>query len=181
MDILAHALWAGAGTAYVARRIPISRPVAAATVALAVLPDIVQMLPLIPWAVAGGGTLAQLHAFALAVPGQEPALPPLVALFSHHLHCIMHSAVVAAIVTLLLWLPRRRFWIPLAGWWSHIVIDVFTHSADYYAVPVLYPFSERGFDGLAWNTPWFLALNYAALAATILWLALTRRRSKRLP
>ena len=44
MDILAHALWAGAGTAYAARRIPISRPVAAATVALAVLPDIVQIL-----------------------------------------------------------------------------------------------------------------------------------------
>ena len=61
------------------------------------------------------------------------------------------------------------------------MIDVFTHSADFYAVPVLYPFSERGFDGLAWNTPWFLALNYAALAVTILWLALTRGRSKRLP
>jgi membrane-bound metal-dependent hydrolase YbcI (DUF457 family) len=51
---------------------------------------------------------------------------------------------------------RRTLWIPLLGWWSHIVIDVFTHSADYYAVPVLYPFTERGFDGIAWITPWFM-------------------------
>lgn len=176
MDILAHALWVGVGTAVARRRIPISRPAAVATVTLAVLPDIVQLFPLVPWVVAGDGTLAMLRAFVLAVPGQEPQLPPIVALLSHHLHCIMHSAVVASIVTLLLWLPHRRFWIPLAGWWSHIVIDVFTHSAAYYAVPVLYPFTEHGFDGVAWNEPWFLALNYSALALCILGLVLTRRR-----
>jgi len=45
------------------------------------------------------------------------------------------------------------------------VIDVFTHSADYYPSPVLYPITQRGFDGLAWNTPWFLALNYFVLCA----------------
>ena len=71
-------------------------------------------------------------------------------------------------------LVRAR--VPLAGWWSHIVIDFFTHSADYYSVPVLYPFTYWGFDGLAWNTPWFLALNYAVLSLCIAALALTRRR-----
>ena len=65
---------------------------------------------------------------------------------------------------------RRTLWIPLLGWWSHIVLDVFTHSADYYPSPVLYPFTQRGFDGIAWNTPWFLALNYAALLLTWLWI-----------
>ena len=69
---------------------------------------------------------------------------------------------------------RRRWLIPLLGWWSHIVIDVFTHSADYYAVPVLYPFMDRGFDGIAWNTPWFMLVNYTALAAV--WIFLWQRR-----
>jgi hypothetical protein len=55
------------------------------------------------------------------------------------------------------------------------VIDVFTHSAYYYAVPVLYPFTERGFDGIAWTTPWFMVLNYAALVLVGAW-ALVRRR-----
>ena len=82
----------------------------------------------------------------------------------------MHSAVVAGAVTLLLWTIRRSLWLPLLGWWSHIVIDVFTHSADYYPSPVLYPLTQRGFDGLAWNTPSFLVLNYLALCAVGGWL-----------
>jgi LexA-binding, inner membrane-associated putative hydrolase len=176
MDILAHALWAGVGTTLASRRIPISRPAAVAIVGLAVLPDIIHLLPLLTWVIAGDGTMAILQAYVLAGPGQEPPLPPMVALLSHHLHCIMHSAVVAGLATLLLWLPQHRFWIPLAGWWSHIVIDIFTHSADFYPVPVLYPFTERGFDGLAWNEPWFLMLNYTALALCILGLLRTRRR-----
>ena len=40
----------------------------------------------------------------------------------------------------------------------------------------MYPFTERGFDGIAWNTPWFLALNYVTLGMVGLWLAFSRRR-----
>jgi membrane-bound metal-dependent hydrolase YbcI (DUF457 family) len=92
----------------------------------------------------------------------------------------LHSAVVAAVVTAAIWFATKSFWLPLLGWWSHIVIDVFTHSADFYPVPVLYPFTQRGFDGLAWNTPWFLVLNYAAIVAAAGWLVLTRRVGPRL-
>ena len=63
----------------------------------------------------------------------------------------------------------------LLGWWSHIVVDVFTHPADYYPAPVLYPITQRGFDGLSWNTPWFLVLNYVALDMACLWLLRTRK------
>jgi hypothetical protein len=42
--------------------------------------------------------------------------------------------------------------VPLLAWWSHIVIDVFTNSADYYAAPAL-SVQEQGFDGIAWTTP----------------------------
>jgi hypothetical protein len=169
MDIVAHMLWAGAGTLLAARRVAVTRRLVAATVALAALPDLLQFLPLLGWVIGGDGTWATLHSHALALPGHEPALPAPVALWSHHLHCIGHSAPIAASVSLVAWRVSRRSWLPLLGWWSHILIDVFTHSADFYAVPVLYPFSERGFDGIAWNTPWFVALNYGALAAVWGW------------
>jgi hypothetical protein len=71
----------------------------------------------------------------------------------------------------------RTLWLSLLGWWSHIVLDVFTHSAHYYAVPVLYPFTERGFDCIAWITPWFMALNYTAMVAMGAWLLMTRKHS----
>ena len=142
---------------------------------LAALPDLPHLLPIMAWWIWGEGSWATLRAFAIAVPGQEPGVPALVGLWSHHLHCIMHSAVVAGAVTLLLWALRRAFWVPLLGWWSHIVIDVFTHSAEYYPVQVFYPLSERGFDGLAWTTPWFLALNYVALGVAWCWLLYSSR------
>lgn len=174
MDIFAHTLWAGAGGALLRRRWPIKPRTVALTMGLAALPDVLHLLPIVGWWAAGDGTLAALRAYVVAVPGLEPALPPVVNLLSHHLHCIAHSAIVAGAVTLLLWAALRSLWIPLLGWWSHVVIDVFTHSADFYPSPVLYPITQRGFDGLAWNTPWFMALNYAAIGLVGLWLHRSR-------
>ena len=177
MDILAHALWAGAGLGLARQRWAVPSKTLAATVVLAVLPDLFHLLPIAGWWAFGEGNLAALWAYAVAIPGQEPALPPLVAAWSYHLHCVAHSAIIAGAVTLLVWAVRRSLWIPLLGWWSHIIIDVFTHSADFYPSPVLYPITQRGFDGLAWNTPWFMVLNYSALGLTGLWLWLARNKA----
>ena len=176
MDIVAHTLWAGAGLALARRRWPQPPRTAALTIGLAALPDVLHLLPIAAWWAFGAGSLAVLSGYAIAVPGHEPALPPLVQLLSHHLHCIMHSAIVAAAVGLLVWAVRRTLWVPLLGWWSHIVIDVFTHSAQFYAVPVLYPITQAGFDGIAWNTPWFMVANYSALAVAWAWLYRSRAR-----
>lgn len=180
MDIVAHTLWAGAGMAVLHRQRPIAPRTVAATLGLAAVPDVLHLLPIVFWWLFGNGTFAAVRAYAIAVPGQLPPLPPLVGLLSHHLHCVMHSVFVVGAVTLLLWMVRHSLWLPLLGWWSHIVIDVFTHSADYYPAPVLYPITERGFDGVAWNTPWSLAINYAALGAVGVWLVL-RCKHRRVP
>ena len=169
MDILAHMAWAGLGSAAAARHLAITRRSAAATVVMAALPDLLQFLPLIASIPFGQVSLAALKGYATALPGQAPALPPLVGLLSHHLHCLAHSAVVAAAATGLIFLATRSLWFPLLGWWSHIVIDVLTHSAAFDPAPVLYPFTYRGFDGIAWNEPWFMALNYLALVGCTLW------------
>ena len=177
MDILAHSLWAGAGLAVAQRHVTIARRTIVATIVLAVLPDVLHLLPIIAWWLFGDGSLAMVLAYSTALPGQAPALPPLVNLVSHHLHCTMHSAVVCGAVTLLLWAMRGSLWIPLLGWWSHVIIDVFTHSAVFYPSPVFYPLTFRGFDGLAWNTPWFMALNYASLVAVFIWLVVGRKKA----
>lgn len=148
---------------------------------LAAAPDVVHFLPVGWWALAGEGTVAALKAYAVALPGEEPLMPPLVEALAHHLHCTMHSALVVGAVTLLVWLVTRSWWLPLLGWWLHVVLDVFTHSADFFPSPVLYPLTYRGFDGLAWNVPWFLALNYAALGLTWWWLLRGRRAAPAVP
>jgi hypothetical protein len=177
MDVFAHALWASVGIAAISRARPIETRTVVATVGLAALPDLAHPLPLIGWWLFGEGSASTLWAYALALPCQEPAMPPMVAMLAHHVHCTLHSAIVAGSVTMLLWKILGRFWIPLLGWWSHVVIDVFTHSAEYYASPVFYPITQRGFDGLAWNTPWFMVVNYLSLGLCALWLIQHTRHS----
>src|SRR5688572_20932926 len=181
MDIVAHGLWAALGVACVQRQRRVSSGSAVAVVVLAALPDVAQLAPLVVIAAFGDETWQVLWTYANARPGLEPALPPRVGWLVHHLHCLMHSAVVAGVVTLALLAVTRRFWWPLLGWWSHIVIDVFTHSADFYPSPVLYPFTQRGFDGVAWNTPAFMVANYAVLAAATAWLWFTQPGRNRPP
>lgn len=178
MDVFAHALWAGTGVMLAQRRWAIKPRTAAATVAVAVAPDIPHLLPIVGWSVFGSGTAAAVEGYAVALPGQEPSVPPMIEWMSHNLHCVTHSAIVAAVVTLLLWIWLKSLWIPLLGWWSHIVIDVVTHSADYYPSPVLWPITREGFDGVAWDTPVVMALNYLALAVVYLWLLRQRRRAR---
>lgn len=133
------------------------------------------------WNLLGDGSLPQLWHYAVALPGQEPNAPPMVTLLTHHLHCTFHSVIIAGFVSLVAWLALGRFLIPLFGWWSHILIDIPTHSANFYPSPVLYPITQSGFDGVAWNTPWFVAINYSALLIAGLYLIWSYRwgRSKK--
>jgi hypothetical protein len=98
------------------RRVPVAPRAVALALGLAALPDLLHLLPIVGWRVAGRGSFEALRGYAIAVPGQESAMPALVTLRSHHLHCIAHSAVVAGVVTLLPCKLRGVLWTPLLGW-----------------------------------------------------------------
>ena len=181
MDIVAHGWWMGVGlgiAAWAGHTVP-SRRTLGLTLGLALAPDLGHLLPVALGELQRAGGFGTVRDYALALPGGEPPMSATVEWFAHHLHCLLHSAVVAGVVTLALRAVLKRWWLPLLGWWSHIVIDVFTHSADFYPSPVLYPLTYRGFDGIAWNRPDFQWLNYTALVAATLWLLWRWRRSLR--
>ena len=164
MDVIAHGLWAGAAAVGLGRTRSVSRADIAGAILLGVAPDAAQLMPVLAWSLSQPDTVAIAYAFITALPGKEPSLPPLVILVSHHLHCVTHSAVIAAVIGLIAWRMRGSLWVPLVGWWLHIALDIPTHSDAYYAVPFLYPIADWVFDGVPWTTPWLLALNYLALA-----------------
>jgi hypothetical protein len=174
MDILAHGLWVAAGAEWLRRKKRLTKRGVWGAVALSVLPDLVQIVPVALWAASTGDGSALL-AYIVAAPGEEPPMPPLVAALAHHLHCIMHSVIIAGAATLAAWAVSKRFPLVLLGWWAHIALDVPTHSSDYYVVPIFYPLTYRGFSGIAWTTPWFFVVNYALLVAVLAWLYRTRR------
>ena len=177
MDIVAHALWAGAAASWLRRKKPeITRKGVAATVGFAVLPDLAAIVPALLWSFTEAAPLQFLYAHITAVPGTQPGMPSVADNLANHLHCTFHSVIVAGAVTAAVWWKRPRLLFPLLGWWMHILLDVPTHSEDYYPVPVFYPLTYWGFDGVAWTEPWMLALNYLALVATYAALLLSRRR-----
>lgn len=53
MDILSHALWVGVGAAVAQRTKPIENRTVGTIVALAVLPDVIHLLPILSWALLG--------------------------------------------------------------------------------------------------------------------------------
>jgi hypothetical protein len=78
------------------------------------------------------------------------------------------------------WLAFRKPLLEMLGWALHTVIDVFTHRG-WFAVKFLWPVSSVHVDGVRWETPWFLAVNFAALAAldVLLWIYRVRNSSSR--
>lgn len=174
MDTVAHALWAWTGAEVLRRRGRMTKRTLVAGVALAALPDLLQMTPLVAGALLGQVSGAELLTYARAAPGMEPALRGWVSVTAHHLHCLMHSVLVLGVISLVLYGWRRAWFYPTLGWWLHIAMDVPTHSARYYTVPVFYPLSYRGFDGVAWTSPWVIILNYVGLAIAAAWLYRTR-------
>ena len=176
MDIVAHALWAGIGTSIYRDRRQLSRGQVATVIVATILPDVFHALPVAAWALTQGNPEA-LYAYAVATPGTEPRLPCWLDAVSHHIHCASHSMLVAGVISAILPRYYPLAWVPLSGWWLHIVIDAPTHTADFYPSPVLYPLTYAGLDGVAWNTPAFQWANYVSLLVAYLWIALRRLKA----
>jgi hypothetical protein len=162
MDIFAHALWAvAAAKAVNGNSAP--RVKARWFAAWAAFPDLLAFGPEV------------IVALAYRIAGTAPAHSRGHHVLDIHLYEPGHSLVVFGLVFAVAWLIfRRPVWM-LFGWGLHVLMDIPTHSARY-PTPFLWPVSSFRLIGIAWYQPWFMALNYTALAVVFLLLWLTRRR-----
>ena len=161
MDIVAHSLCTAAAAISVKRRS--GRPVRLGwAVFFGVVPDLasftVPAVLRIWWRVTGVTTTL------LPQPG-GPRFDWVWGLYN----CV-HSLLIFGLVFAAAWaIARRPVW-EVLGWLLHIVIDMLTHRG-WYSIQYLWPVSSVHFDGIPWETGWFLAATYASLAAIffILW------------
>ena len=91
------------------------------------------------------------------------------------LYSASHSLVVftlASAILAIFILINRRFSITprlrqipweFGAWLLHILIEITTHSLQFYATPFLWPLSNLRIDGLSWRDPWFLAIDYSLM------------------
>jgi len=95
-----------------------------------------------------------------------------------NLYDLSHSLVIFFVVFGLVYLLLRRPAWEMLGWLFHILIDIPTHSLDFYPTPFLWPISNMRLGGFSWGTTWFIILNYSALTAAFIlfWFRKSRLR-----
>lgn len=83
-----------------------------------------------------------------------------------------HSLIVFAAAFLLIWVAFRYFRargisqgfvFGMWGWGLHILMDIPTHSVQFYPTPMLWPLSDWRFNGISWGNPWFMGANIVLL------------------
>ena len=129
MDILSHGLWAAASAKGVQQKYPTLLRARWAFF-WGVFPDLFAFS--IPFPV---------HLYLYLFRGVPESGHPFQAL-TQLLYSISHSAIIFAVVFIMMTLVRRRVsWVMLA-WLLHIAIDIPTHSLDFYPTPVFWPLSD---------------------------------------
>lgn len=177
MDFFAHGFWTNALYEVADRRN--KKPRSAKGIWLpiffGVAPDMFSFGVLLIANVFTSGTfwperIAGDHSFGPPDPSRIPA-------YVHTLYNFTHSFVVFAAIFLLVWLFRKAAYLPMAGWGLHILIDIYSHTDAFFPTPILFPFSKFHVSGISWANPWFMAINYGALALTYFTLYFRKRKN----
>jgi hypothetical protein len=84
-------------------------------------------------------------------------------LWVYSLYDISHSLVIAFIFIGIAYNVNKDFAWPMLGWPLHIVIDLFTHSIEFFPTPIFWPISNYRFDGIPWSNPYVLMFNFVLI------------------
>ncbi|MCX6779285.1 MAG: metal-dependent hydrolase, partial [Candidatus Magasanikbacteria bacterium] len=83
--------------------------------------------------------------------------------FVHRLYDITHSLIIFVVVFVVVWLIRKKPFLPLWAWGLHILMDIPTHSTNFFPTPFLWPFSEFRVNGISWGNPYIFFPNVIIL------------------
>jgi hypothetical protein len=158
MDIFAHGLWGGI-VAKAIRRTNLAKkfnisPSPWWTGFWATFPDLFAFVPL-ALILTLGFIFGEVESFRWIIGG---------------LYSMGHSFVTWVVAFLIVWIIYRRPRWELLGGFSHVLIDIFTHPADRYPTPFLWPLQETNFDGTSWATPEFMIVNYILILSSLYFL-----------
>lgn len=106
----------------------------------------------------------------------ESAIPPYV----HSLYNITHSFFIFAVVFGLVYLIRRKPFLPMLAWPLHIIVDIPTHSTSFFPTPFLWPFLDNvRVNGIPWSHPIIFIPNLVLLAVVYFWFFYYKPRERR--
>ncbi|OGI28700.1 MAG: hypothetical protein A2288_03860, partial [Candidatus Moranbacteria bacterium RIFOXYA12_FULL_44_15] len=173
MDILSHTLWvAAAGKAVNVKK---KKPLKVWMMAIfGLFPDLFAFSPAFAYMFASYifPTLPKMYH-----PGPNQIEPAtgntlFISNLTHNLYNLSHSLIVFFLIFGLIWLVFKQPIWEMGGWLIHILMDIPSHSYDFYPTPFLWPVSGFMINGIHWGTPRFMITNYSLIIAAymILWI-----------
>lgn len=98
-------------------------------------------------------------------PFREGGPPPAESIpeFVYSLYNITHSFIIFAVVFAIVWAIFKRPIMEMLAWPLHILVDIPTHSYQFFPTPFLWPVSDIKIDGTPWGEPWIFFPNLALL------------------
>lgn len=153
MDILSHALWSSVGARISNKKLG-TKIDPWWTGFWGAFPDLISFAPLffvMAWQVISNANFQNISRHAG------------IGKLTSSLYPASHSLIIFLGIFLLISLIKRRPAWEMGGWALHIILDIGTHSAEYYPTRFLWPISEIYFGGIRWQTLWFLVVDYVLL------------------
>ncbi len=158
MDVFAHALWG-----YVVFR---KRALTKLAVLATVMPDLFSF-----------GIYLLVLLFTGYFPFGRPEIDAIPGYITF-MYNVTHSLFIAGVFGVFVYLKYKKYLILIAGWVMHIIIDIFSHSEDFFPTHFLYPLSDFHLSFISWSNKWFMLANYSALLVVYSALAFKRIKSK---
>ncbi|HEU0050896.1 MAG TPA: hypothetical protein VFQ60_02450 [Patescibacteria group bacterium] len=182
MDIFAHGLWTAALSRTMKEKLPRFHQIQIWRATFwGIFPDLFAFFIPFVWTFAMI-ILGKLDFSSFRIQHAEPAAQQIPSIFQSTavLYSMSHSLIVFTIIFgISMIIFCRPVW-EMLGWLFHILIDIPTHSYQFYPTPIFWPVSAWKFRyGISWATPWFMIVNYSALLLVYGWFFIRYRHRKK--
>ncbi len=107
--------------------------------------------------------------------GQHPD-PNQIPAYVHSAYNVTHSLIVFSIVFGVVWVIRKKPLYILSAWGLHILMDIPTHSHQFFPTPFLWPFFEFTVNGIPWSSPFIFIPDVVLLTLFYAWFWYSRKK-----
>ena len=178
MDIISHGLWSAIIFKFLNLRRKARKKL---NIYLAsffgIFPDILSFSLLFIWfgfsLVSGGMDFSDLPHPEKVEPAQTDTY--FIYALTNLLYNITHSIFVFILVFFIIFFVFKKQIFEIFAWLIHILIDIPSHSYQFYPTPFLWPISGWKFNGISWANPKFIIINYSLI---IIFYLILRKKSK---
>ncbi len=118
------------------------------------------------------------HFFFSLFNGFQFGHPTNIPSYIYDIYNFTHSLVIFLIVFLVFYLLLKKYVVFLLPWAIHILIDIPTHTQEFFPTPFLWPFSHFTVNGISWAVSWFMVLNYGLIFLLFLFKFLQKFKKK---